>query len=86
MASKEYRLIQQENYIEEVFTHRHDKILGFGNRRQLISGIVSITLALSLAANSFFIILCILHTPHEVSLNRTAFGKFPLELWYYTVD
>lgn len=75
MASKEYSLIQEEDAIDEVSTHHDDKYLGFKKRRQLGSGIVSITLALSLATNVILIILHFLREPHGISLNKTAFGK-----------
>lgn len=44
------------------------------------SGIVSITLALSVAANALFIILHFIHGPQEISSNMTAFGRVTLEL------
>ena len=79
MTSKEYRLIEDRNNIDEVFTHHHDEDLGFSKRHQFFNGIMSITLALSLAANALFITLYFLHRPQGISSNSTAFGRVALE-------
>ena len=75
--SKEYILVQEEEIAnDDVFPHHHDKSLGFRKtKRQIFQAILSITLALSLAANALFIILHFLQRPHEFPSPRTAFGR-----------
>ena len=75
MASKEYTLIREEDSTDEVFKHHHDQGLGFSKRHQFLCNIVSIALALALAANILFIILHFLHRPCEIRSNKTAFGR-----------
>lgn len=79
MASKEYTLIQEEIDVDEICTHHH-KDVSFSKRRHFVNGIVSITLAVSLAANALSIILHLLPGPHENCSNRTAFGRVTLAL------
>ena len=79
MASKEYRLIEDENIIDKVFTHHHHEDLRFSKRRQFFYGIMSITLTLSLAANALFIIIHFLHRSQEIPSKGTAFGSVALD-------
>lgn len=78
MTSKEYRLIEDEETINKVFTPHHDESLGFGKKHRFFNGILSITLAVSLAANALFIILHFLHRPPQILANRTVFGRVAL--------
>ena len=79
MTSKEYRLIGDEDNINEVYTLLHDENVGFGNKNRFFNGFVFITLALSLAANALFTTFSFSHRPHEISSNRTAFGRVVLD-------
>ena len=79
MASKEYRLIQEEDAIDGGSMHHHEKGLGFRTRGQFAAAIVFITLALSLATNAIFIMRHFLHGPHQIS-SRTTFGRVSPEL------
>lgn len=74
MTSKEYRLIDDEDTINEVFTPHHDETLGFGKKYQFFNSIVSFTLALSLTVNALLILLHFLYKPQDISSTRTAFG------------
>lgn len=80
MMSTGYTLIQEGNVTDEVFTQHHEKKTGFRIRQQSVYDIVSLALALSLAANALSGILYFLHKPHENSLHTTAFGRVTLEL------
>ena len=80
MASKEYKLLQNEGSVDEAFMHDDDERLGFNKRHLLVNWIVFTTLALSLAANAFLVIWHFLHEPRERFSGRTAFGKVNIEL------
>ncbi len=77
MTSKEYTLIREEDSTDEALTHYHNQDAGFSKRRQIVCGIVSIALALALAANTLFITIHFLHRPCEIRSNKTAFGRVP---------
>ena len=79
MASKEYRLLQEENVIPGVFPYPCDEDLNYSKRRQFLGGIGYLTLALSLSVNALFLILHFSSRPHDVSPNRTVFGSVTLE-------
>ena len=79
MASKEYRLIQEETGPDEIFTHYHDNVPSLSKKRRLITYILCITLALSLAANAL-LTLHSLRRPHDLPPNKTAFGSVTLSL------
>ena len=78
MAWKRYRLIQDEDVIDEVFMHHYERGLGFSTKGHFVSGVVAFTLAVSLITNVIFIILHFRHGPHENS--STIFGRVPLGL------
>lgn len=78
MAWKDYRLIQDEDVIDEVSIHHYERGLGFSTKGQFISGVVAFTLAVSLIMNVVFMILHVREGPHGVS--STHFGRVPAGL------
>lgn len=78
MASKEYRLIQEENAISEGFPHLQYENLNYSKRRQFLGGIGYLSLTLSLSVNALLMILYFSRKPNGIS-NKTVFGRVTIE-------
>ena len=63
MAWKNDGLIQDEDVIDEVYTHHYERGLGFSTRGHVVSGVVAFTLTVSLITNVIFIMLHFRHGP-----------------------